>query len=251
MKQRFYILTILFSLISCEEEKKVIEKIDFETDYKFSSVIEDKVEKDTVSWKYQISAADFAMKSDYKNALIHWDSAMGTREKNFTEFQIDSINQKYSKVKAADYIIELAKKNQVVIINEAHHNSFHRVFTKSILKKLFENGYKNLGLEALANGEELDSTLNIRKYPILKTGHYIKDPQFGDLVRTALEIGYNVFPYETENFGNSTTESREIEQAKNIQNIIESKPDEKFLIHCGYDHNLEGTHPILGKYYGK
>ncbi|WP_026932629.1 hypothetical protein [Christiangramia echinicola] len=246
MKQRFYILTILFSLISCEEEKKVIEKIDFETDYKFSSVIEDKVEKDTVSWKYQISAADFAMKSDYKNALIHWDSAMGTREKNFTEFQIDSINQKYSKVKAADYIIELAKKNQVVIINEAHHNSFHRVFTKSILKKLFENGYKNLGLEALANGEELDSTLNIRKYPILKTGHYIKDPQFGDLVRTALEIGYNVFPYETENFGNSTTESREIEQAKNIQNIIESKPDEKFLIHCGYDHNLEGTHPIWG-----
>ena len=239
MKQTFYTLTIILLLTSCKVEKRVIEKIDFETEYKFSSEIEDKVAKDTVPWKYQFSAADYATKGDYKNALIQWDLAMKTREKSYTKTQIDSINQKYTKVKAADYIIEQSKKNQVVIINEAHHNSFHRVFTKSLLQKLFDNGYKNLGLEALGNGEYLDSTLNNRKYPILKTGHYIKDPQFGNLVRDALEIGYELFAYE--NMGKGGGKPREIEQARNIEKVINSKPNEKFLIHCGFDHALEGT----------
>ncbi len=231
---------ILIGFSSCKESKRVIEKIDFETEYKSSSEIKDRIAKDTVSWKYQLSASDYATKGDYKNALIQWDLAMETREKNFSETQVDSINLKYTKVNATDYIIEQAKKNQVVIINEAHHNSFHRVFTKSLLQKLFENGYKNLGLEALGNGEYLDSTLNSRKYPILKTGHYIKDPQFGNLVRDALEIGYNLFAYENMSKGNG--KPREIEQAKNIKKVIDSKPNEKILIHCGFDHALEGTH---------
>ena len=245
MKNAFYILTIIILFNSCKEEKRVNEKIDFETDYKFSSEIEDKVAKDTVPWKYQFSASDYATKGDYKNALIQWDLAMGTREKNFTEAQIDSIKQKYSKVKATDYIIEQAIKNQVIIINEAHHNSFHRTFTKSLLQKLFDNGYSNLGLEALGNGEYLDSTLNNRKYPILKTGHYIKDPQFGNLVREALEIGYELFAYE--NMEKGSGKPREIEQAKNIEKVINSKPNEKFLIHCGFAHAYEGTYKAWEK----
>jgi hypothetical protein len=220
--------------------KNVIEKIDFKTEYKFSSEIENKVFTDTAPWKYQISASEYATKGDYKNALIHWDFAMRTSEKEYSKSQIDSINQTYSKVNATDYIIEQANKNQVIIINEAHHNSFHRVFTKSLLKKLYENGYTNLGFEALGNGDYLDSTLNNRKYPILKTGYYIKDPQFGNLVRDALKIGYNLFAYEDIAEGNG--KQREIEQAKNIQQVINSKPNERFLIHCGFDHALEGTH---------
>lgn len=167
---------------------------------------------------------------------------MGTREKKFTETQIDSINLKYAKVNATDYIIEQAKKNRVVIINEAHYNSYHRVFTKSLLQKLFDNGYKNLGLEAL---NYKDSLLSNREYPIQKTGNYIKDPQFGNLARTALEIGYTLFPYENKE-SESTIESREKAQAKNIQRVIDSKSNEKFLIICGFNHNLEGIHPLWG-----
>ena len=240
MKNIFYFLTSILLLNSCKEAERVVHKIEFETTYKFSFDIEDKIAKDTVPWKYQISAADYATKGDYKNALLQWDLAMGGRERNFSEAQIDSINNTYHRVKAADYIIEKAKEHQVVIINEAHHNSFHRVFTKSVLKNLFELGYTNLGLEALGNGAYLDSTLNSRKYPVQKTGHYTKDPQFGDLIREALEIGYHLFAYE--NTGNLNGKPREIEQAKNIERFIKSRPDEKFIIHCGFDHALEGTH---------
>ncbi len=165
MRKTFYFLTLILLINSCKEAKRTVHKIEFETAYEFSSEIEDKTTKDTVPWKYQISASDYAAKGDYKNALLQWDLAMGGRERNFSEAQIDSIYNTYHKVKASDYIISKAKEHQVVIINEAHHNSFHRVFTKSMLKKLFDLGYTNLGLEALGNGAYLDSTLNSRKYP--------------------------------------------------------------------------------------
>ncbi|WP_218598614.1 hypothetical protein [Polaribacter sp. NJDZ03] len=245
MNKALYIITVILLVSSCKKEKRTIEQIDFTTEYKFSNEIETKVAKDTIAWKYQISASDYATKGDYKNALIQWDLAMGTKDRKFTENQVDSINQKYSKVKATDYIFELAKKNQVIIINEAHHNSYHRVFTKSLLQGLYDNGYKNLGLEALGNGKYLDTLLNNRKYPILKTGHYIKDPQFGNLVRDALEIGYNLFAYESVEDVNGKL--REIEQAKNIEKVINAKPNEKFLIHCGFDHASEGIHSYWEK----
>ncbi|AZQ57618.1 hypothetical protein EJ994_01910 [Maribacter sp. MJ134] len=250
--KRILAFTLIAVVVSCKQDKAKFEKIDFETEYLFDSEIETKILSDTIenskfgsSFKYQIGAADYATKGNYKKALATWDLAMGTSEKNYTQSQIDSINGIYKKVNANDYIIEEAKQNQVLIINEAHHSSRHRVFTKSLLQRLYDNGYKNIGFEALTNGEDQDSSLNSRKYPIQKTGYYIKDPQFGDLVRTALEIGYHVFSYEQTSDVNG--KEREIEQARNIQNVMEQKPNEKFLIHCGFGHALEGNYSAWGK----
>ncbi|WKK76628.2 hypothetical protein QYS49_04870 [Marivirga salinae] len=238
MKQSIALLISIYLLVSCTERE--IQQIDFSTDYKFSSEIEEQILTDTIPWKYQISAADFAKKGDYKNALIHWDMGMPTQDRNYTKSEIDSINSKYSVVNATEYIIQEAQKNQVVMINEAHHNSMHRAFTKSLLQRLFDNGYKNLGLEALDIGNNLDSALNRRGYPVQKTGYYTQDPQFGDLIRDAIEIGYEVFAYER--LGTDFGKNREIGQAKNIQKVIESKPNEKFLIHCGFAHLMEGNY---------
>lgn len=242
VKQSFYItLVSTLVIISCKNQERKIQSIDFKTDYKFNSEIEKELEQNENSWKHQVSASDYAAKSDYKKALAQWNLAVKTKEKNYSKYQIDSINQKYSIISAKDYIVENARKSQVVIINEAHHNSFHRVFTKSLLKKLYDEGYTNLGIEALSYKENLDSLHNIRKYPTKKSGYYIKDPQFANLIREALNIGYTIFPYETLN-EKANGKQREIDQAKNIQKYIETKPNEKFLIHCGFDHVLEGNY---------
>ncbi|MBC2838348.1 hypothetical protein [Robiginitalea sp. SC105] len=230
---------------SCTEEKRAVREIDFTTNYKLSSEIEEWVQNDTTAWRYQISAVDYATKGDYKNALRHWDLAMESRELNYSQSKIDSINNLYQKVPARDYILERAENEQIIIINEAHHSSFHRFFTKSLLKDLFDLGYKNLGLEALANGADKDSLLSERKHPIPSTGLYISEPQFGNLVRDALEIGYHVFPYEQTSGVNNT--EREIEQARYIEEVVRNKPGEKFLIHCGFDHAYEGKHDWWGK----
>jgi hypothetical protein len=236
---------IIIFLSSCEQKTRVPKEIDFTTQYKFSTEIEQRVNNDTTAWRYQMSAVDYATKGDHKNAMIQWDLAMGGREVNYTQSQIDSINSLYRIVSAHDYILEKAENEQMIIINEAHHNSFHRFFTKSLLKDLFELGYRNLGLEALVNGTEKDSLLSERKYPTHSTGLYISEPQFGNLVRDALEIGYTVFPYEQTSGVNNA--EREMEQAKYIEEIVRKNPGEKFLIHCGYDHAYEGKHGWWGK----
>lgn len=249
MKKIFHIaiLSISFTLISCMSQKQNIQSISFKTDYKFNSAIRSKLEKDTTTWKYQAAAADYASKGDHKSSLEQWDLAIGTTEKSFMKSQVDSINLKYKKVNAIDYIVEQSKNNKIIIINEAHHNAFHRVFTKSLLKQLFDNGYRILALEALSYEDDMDSLQKTRKYPVKKTGDpYIKEPQFGNLVRDAIQIGYKLYPYETKN-DEFNGKLREIDQARNIQKIISTHPNEKFLIHCGFNHVLEGEHSFWEK----
>jgi hypothetical protein len=155
----------------------------------------------------------------------------------FTIFQ-----KSFLAVNAMEYILERAKNEEVLIINEAHHKPKHRFFTRSLLNSLYEQGYRYLGLETLSNRETADFELNIRKYPLKYSGTYSNEPQFGNLIREALEIGYMLFPYEGEGNG----KPREINQAKNIAAFMKTHTDGKYLIHCVDAHATEG--PIKGSW---
>ncbi len=235
-------LFLVVLIFSCKSHFKPIE---YKATYKFNSAIEADFKNDSTQRKYQIAASEFALKGDYKNALQYWDAGWNSRETNWEQKQIDSINNLYKKEDAVACIINESEKHDIIIINEAHHNSYHRFFTKSLLKKLYDKGYRNLGLEALFYTDNLDSLNHIRKYPIQKTGYYTADPQFGNLIREAIHLGFYVFPYETENEG-SDGYQREIDQAKNIQTFLDSKKG-KTIIHCGYDHAMEGKHSTWEK----
>lgn len=147
----------------------------------------------------------------------------------------------YKPYDAKKEIVQAAQNTRLTIINEAHHNPYHRLFTKSLLQDLYDQGYRHLGLEALNNTASKDIELNERGYPIYDSGYYIKDPNFSLLIREAIKIGYHVFPYEENT--NAKGKFREIEQATNISKVMEQYPNDKFLIHCGFDHVLEGDYP--------
>ncbi len=232
-----FCLSICF-IISCKQ-KTIPKKINYVLPYKFNYEIEQQLAKDSVPWRFQIAASEYTLKGNYKDALRMWDSVFPPRELFYSSREIDSV-KKIKTESAREVIISEAKENRIVIINEAHHSSKHRVFTKQLLNDLYINGYRHLGLEALGNGANLDSLLNRRKYPIQNSGYYTKDPQFGNLIREALRIGFHVFAYE-DTFSNNGKE-REITQAKNVQKVISKFPDEKILLHCGFDHALEGRH---------
>jgi hypothetical protein len=143
----------------------------------------------------------------------------------------------YKPVNAKEYILNRAENEQIVILNEAHHNPLHRVFTASLLEELYRQGFRYFGAETL---NYVDSTLNQRKYPILHSGYYTREPQYGNLVREALRLGFQVFAYEAttpEEFANG--KSREIAQARNIEKILKKDSNAKVLIHCGYAHVQE------------
>lgn len=141
----------------------------------------------------------------------------------------------YAPVNAMSAIVEAAKTRQVVMINEAHHVPQHRAFTLELLGALKEQGFTYFAAETFSQ----DPDLARRGYPTGKTGAYIQEPLYGDLVRTALRLGYKIVPYETED-PNSGLEGRERDQARHLQERIFARdPKAKLLVHAGYDHILE------------
>jgi len=136
---------------------------------------------------------------------------------------------------AIGFIIDKAKDYHFTLINEAHFNSQHRSFTNSLLKPLWGQGYRYLALETLSHK---DSAIYERGYPVKSTGYYTKDSNFGNLVREALEIGYRLIPYETENGYGGTLRDRD--QAQNIyKKTFKSDKKGKVLVHAGYSHISE------------
>jgi hypothetical protein len=207
-----------------------------DTVYRFSQKILRQSEENSAV-NYPDAAQDFSFISDYEN-ILRCDAKMrppfGTINKSdslyFATFRITD---------AKDYIIERAKNERIIIINEAHHIPYHRVFIASLLTELYKAGFRYYGAETI---NYLDSAINSRKYPVLTSGYYTVELQFGNLVRKALNDGYFVFGYEarsTESFSNP--EVREIEQAKNIYRILQNDPNARILLHSGYDHIREDS----------
>lgn len=232
MKNKTRILGVLFLFMAAnavaQSEKEV---------YKFSIHIEKAMEKDTVpSMKYQMGAFEYSFVGNYKKTQETWDKFTGFRKPTITkEDSLYFIG--FMPVCARDYIVERSKDEQIIIINEAHTNPNHRTFTSSLLQGLYDNGYRYLGLEALF--DRGDTLINERKYPIIESGYYTKEPEFGNFIYTALQIGFTLFGYDYD--WERGGKEREIAQARNIVNYIENNPPAKVLIHCGHDHVTEGT----------
>lgn len=146
-------------------------------------------------------------------------------------------------VKALSMIEEVAALNSVIFINEAHHVPQHRAFSILVLKKLYKQGFRYFAAETLGSS---DKELSLRGYPLIfKTGYYTNEPVFGDLIRTALRLGFRVIPYESttsckqpEN-GNIfyCQNVRERAQAENLyKRIFKDDPKAKVIVHAGYGH---------------
>jgi hypothetical protein len=203
--------------------------------YKFSEDIEAKMKKDTVPWKTQVGATEYSISGNYKKALQTWDK-IGAEVHSITT-QDSSYFKSFKSQNAKEYILNRSKNEKLIIINEAHNNSRHRVFTTSLLKGLYKNGYRFLGVEALA-----DTLINERKFPVLKSGSmYIHESQYANLIKEALDLGFTLFNYEYKGGKGKTMKDREREQAENIAKVMTQNPNAKFLIHCGYDHLNEET----------
>lgn len=225
MKTKFYLLLIFFSF-----------SLNAQNLYKFSNDIDKEINDDKSgndSFKYQMGATNYSISNYYLKALETWDK-LGNEEKKISKE--DSIKfAKYKMQNAKDYILEKSKNEKIVILNEAHHKASQRTFATSLLKGLYENGYRYIGIEAL-----FDESINNRKFPTIKSGFYTSEPQFANFIKTALDLGFILFSYEAEQGKNG--KEREIGQAENIYKFMQSNINGKYFIYCGYQHAYEGIH---------
>lgn len=148
--------------------------------------------------------------------------------------KLEELFSKQKTFLAESFIVDKAKDVHFLLINEAHYSSQNRNFTKNLLKPLWEIGYRYLALEALGYN---DAPLRERGYPVKTTGYYIQDFVFGNLIREALELGFQLVSYDYTSLNENLRDSI---QALNIYNKTLAKDLEgKVLIHAGYSHISE------------
>jgi len=173
-----------------------------------------------------------------------------------------------------DFIIEKAKSYRMVMINEAHDRPQHRIFTKSLLKDLYAQGFNVLMLEGL----DYSSNAMTKGYPVDTDGVYTNEPVYASMIRYARKIGFDIeryhyyenkkMPYWDDTIklddrgsvkyinyvdkdslvikvlpsGDKVyyqTNHYEKAQANNVYKIMQRHPKSKFLMHVGYCHLCE------------
>lgn len=71
--KKVLIIILIILIQGCKETRQVETLVSFERKYFFDEEIKDKLEKDTVNWKYQLYADKHASKGNYTKALQGWD----------------------------------------------------------------------------------------------------------------------------------------------------------------------------------
>lgn len=247
MNFKFYrnIKFFLFYIFICSAVNAIGQHYEQSRDgiYKFPEQILRDLKKDSVK-QYSKAAHEFSFIGDYKNALLYGDMERPLYPTLTTE-QI-AYFQKFKPITARQYIQEKASEEQIIIINEGHHLPLNRIFTQSLLQDLYNKGFRYFGAETL---DHTDKELNQWGYPILRSGFYTFEPQYGELIRTALSIGFELFAYEANDDGTFRNgKEREIRQAENIRKVLQKDPKAKILVHAGFDHIREDS---IGGTWGK
>ena len=132
-------------------------------------------------------------------------------------------------------IVREAKSRQIVILNEAHHVPFHRVFAARLAKELRKIGFDYLAAEAFA--------LDIPLHPAAverNMGFYVNEPMYGAFVRSAIRDGWSFVGYDHMPEGASPNDRerlRELGAARNlVEGIFAKNPKAKVFMYVGYGH---------------
>jgi hypothetical protein len=200
---------------------------------KFRKIYSDKGYDDEVS-QY------FTFAGDYRSALQYLVKSYdtiddATRRKIYrTAAGLDNIVH----ADARRYIHLAAKNRQVVMINESFSKPLHRAFTQSLLADFYRMGFRYLAMEML------DNFSNRRLSSVgMHSGYYVAEPVAGELMRTAIAMGYTLVPYEDTLAGAHTADQRDSTQAGHIYDILRKDPKAKILVHASLTHIVKKTLP--------
>ena len=203
--------------------------------------------KDNQFWGFKDSQSYYlSFIGEYQQATKTMDEGQASRKpEHLSSEDTAAFLSNYKANDATEYIINRAKNKKIVMFNEAHNMPQQRAYFITLLQKLYDSGYRYLGMEALG----YDSLLNQRAYPILGTGWLLTEPVMGNIIREAKKIGFTVFSYEIDDneavvpYNPKYKSSqlcqgleREIRQAFNVMKIFKADSTAKVVLWAGYGH---------------
>ena len=152
-------------------------------------------------------------------------------------------------LRTVEDLVEIGfSRSQVVIVNEAHNGLSRCMRTRQvgrlILPRAHAAGVRHIAMEALhpSFAEKANRT---RRLPKWNRG-YLAQADMRALMRTALDLGWTLVPYEADlskspkfddTMSQDATNWRELEQARNLAHALETLgPDARLLVWCGNSH---------------
>lgn len=218
------------------------DSLEFYNIYKTGTMIETLVKASGGDgYAYREGAFEMAKIGDYKQVLAYWDK--GGYIDDVLLKEDSAAFRAFVPADARNYILEQAKYNRVVIINEASHIPAHRAFILALLPKLRESGFTHYASDGLSTYDL--AGIQQRGYPVRHaiSGNYTDEPLCGDIVRQAVKLGMTLVAYEqydgecAKQFDTKTcAQRREEAQANALTKILLENPNAKILVHCGYGH---------------
>lgn len=174
----------------------------------------------------------YSFAGQYKEVLISND-----RSSNENASTLDDVTQ-FEVKGAINQILKKAETHQIVMINEAHDRSQHRVLTYQLLDGLWKQGFRYIAAESLNNNasEQIKND-----YITNNAGYYTKEAIFANLILKAKKMGFEIISYDNYKARKlNTIEERETNAAQSIkEKVFDKDPKAKILIHVGYAHISE------------
>ncbi|MEK6261855.1 MAG: hypothetical protein AABP62_24925 [Planctomycetota bacterium] len=141
-----------------------------------------------------------------------------------------------------DAITRIAAEQRLVLIMEDHTISEHRAWIEQTLSLFRAARFTHYFAETI---DEPGSTLKSRGYPTLKTGFYTMDPRFGNLVRTAIRLDFEIGGYD---LSDSDFDRREAYQAATLAERFASRSHCRMVVHAGHAHIMKYEVRNIGRY---
>lgn len=129
-----------------------------------------------------------------------------------------------------DGLKKIAAEHRLVMIMEDHRMSKHREMIGAALPTFREAGFTHYAAEAIG---ESGASLTSRGYPVVTTGYYTSDPQFGNALRRALDLQFEVLGYDFRPF---THEGREEFAASELAKLFKDNSQTRLIVHAGFAH---------------
>ncbi len=230
MKTIFFILTSIYLCLELGAQNPL--------SYLFSEQIEMELKNNPKESKFQNAAWRYCEIGQYKKAKLKLEAAPNQKQIELTgsDSNLLSVQNIYN---ARPALLKYAKDKQIVIINEDPSDPRHRAFAESLLLEFYNNGFRYLAIESLQQNEK---EINKRKYPILKSGKYANEPQMGNLIRTAISIGFKIVACAQKK--EKTNAKQSMNKAKIIAKVLKKDAKAKLLVLCEpaslYENNTDG-----------
>lgn len=142
------------------------------------------------------------------------------------------LNGAYHARPADAAILEWTRDRKAVFFNEAHSAPVTRTLTVQLLATLRTQGFTYFAAETLDTAQT-DSLK--RGYPSAKSGFYVNEPIYGEIVRSALRLGYKVIAYDAEDVGTGDAREKGGAQALYDQ-VFKHDPNARLVVNAGFSH---------------